>query len=212
MTKAYIIEFAKSCNFEMDKEVKDLSGNTFFSLRHITTETDLIAIYRDQKDGNFYLLGLYKSDKANQLMERFKNSKWNSHFKAEKEENNMFKDIYSKYKTKIDAALEDYINELQDEYRELSNEDCIEITNTYADEIMSINAVYSNFENAAEETARSLGFVNDMNEAYFDFELFENSLRDNENYIELPSGVVVYITRWKHILTGGNKNEMGQQT
>lgn len=34
-----------------------------------------------------------------------------------------------------------------------------------------------------------------MNEAYFDFELFENSLRDNENYIELPSGVVVYITR-----------------
>ena len=107
----------------------------------------------------------------------------------------MFKDIYSKYKTKIDAALEDYINELQDEYRELSIEDCIEITNTYADEIMSINAVYSNFENAAEETARSLGFVNDMNEAYFDFELFENSLRDNENYIELPSGVVVYITR-----------------
>lgn len=75
MTKAYIIEFAKSCNFEMDKEVKDLSGNTFFSLRYITTETDLIAIYRDQKDGNFYLLGLYKSDKANQLMERLKNSK-----------------------------------------------------------------------------------------------------------------------------------------
>lgn len=75
MRKAYIIEFAKSCNFEMDKEVKDLSGNTFFSLRHITAETDLIAIYRDQKDGNFYLLGLYKSDKANQLMERFKNSK-----------------------------------------------------------------------------------------------------------------------------------------
>lgn len=75
MTKAYIIEFAKSCNFEMDKEVKDLSGNTFFSLRHIKTETDLIAIYRDQKDGNFYLLGLYKSDKANKLMERFKNSK-----------------------------------------------------------------------------------------------------------------------------------------
>jgi len=75
MTKAYIIKFAKSCDFEIDKEVKDLSGNTFFSLRYITTETDLIAIYRDQKDGNFYLLGLYKSDKANQLMERFKNSK-----------------------------------------------------------------------------------------------------------------------------------------
>lgn len=75
MTKAYIIEFAKSCNFEMDKEVKDLSGNTFFSLRHTATETDLVAIYRDQKDGNFYLLGLYKPDKANKLMDKFKNSK-----------------------------------------------------------------------------------------------------------------------------------------
>lgn len=107
----------------------------------------------------------------------------------------MFKNIYSKYKTKVDVALEDYINELQDEYRELSNEDCIEIIDTYADEIISINAVYSNFENAAEETARSLGFVNDMNEAYFDFELFENNLRNNENYIELSSGVVIYITR-----------------
>lgn len=75
MTKAYIIKFAKSCNFEMDKEVKDLSGNTFFSLRHVTTETDLVAIYRDQKNGEFYLLGLYKPDKANKLMEIFKNSK-----------------------------------------------------------------------------------------------------------------------------------------
>lgn len=128
---------------------------------------------------------------------------WKAHFKTEKEENNMFKDIYSKYKTKVDAAVEDYINELQDEYRELSNEDCIEITDTYADEIVSINAVYSNFENAAEETARSLGFVNDMNEAYFDFGLFENSLRDNENYIELSSGVVIYITRWKYVSLGG---------
>ncbi len=75
MTKAYIIDFAKSCNFEINKEVKDLSGNTFFSLRHITSETDLVAIYRDQKNGKFYLLGLYKPDKANKLMERFKNSK-----------------------------------------------------------------------------------------------------------------------------------------
>ena len=75
MTKAHIIEFAKSCNFEMDKEVKDLSGNTFFSLQYIKSRKDLIAIYRDQKDGNFYLLGFYNPDKANKLMERFKNSK-----------------------------------------------------------------------------------------------------------------------------------------
>ena len=107
----------------------------------------------------------------------------------------MFKDIYSNYKFKVDEAVEAFINELQDEYRDLSEEDCIEIADTCADEIVSINAVYSSFENAAEDTAKSLGFVNDMNEAYFDFELFENSLRNNENYIELSSGVVIYITR-----------------
>ena len=113
----------------------------------------------------------------------------------------MFKDIYLKYKSKVNEALEDYVNEMQDEYRELSEEDCIEIANTYANESVSINAVYSSFENAAEETARSLGFVNDMNEAYFDFELFENSLRNNENYIELSSGVVIYIMRRKYAST-----------
>lgn len=45
MKKSEILEVARSCNFELNKEVKDLSGNTFFSLRNVTT--DLVPIYRD---------------------------------------------------------------------------------------------------------------------------------------------------------------------
>lgn len=70
MKKSEILEVAKSCNFELDKEVKDLSGNAFFSLKNATT--DLIPIYRDQKNRDFFLMGLYPSEKANRLMEILK--------------------------------------------------------------------------------------------------------------------------------------------
>lgn len=71
MKKSEILEYGKTCNFELDKEVKDLSGNTFFSLRNATT--DLTPIYRDQKDGNFFLMGLYPFGKTDKLMELLKN-------------------------------------------------------------------------------------------------------------------------------------------
>ena len=73
MKKSEILEYGKTCNFELDKEVKDLSGNTFFSLKNATT--DLIPIYRDQKDGNFFLMGLYPSERTNKLMNKIRNSR-----------------------------------------------------------------------------------------------------------------------------------------
>ena len=73
MKKSEILEYGKTCNFELDKEVKDLSGNTFFSLRNATT--DLTPIFRDQRNGNFFLIGMYSSQKANKLMKSFKNSR-----------------------------------------------------------------------------------------------------------------------------------------
>ena len=71
MKKSEILEVARSCNFELNKEVKDLSGNTFFSLQNVTT--DLVPIYRDQKDRDFFLMGLYSAEKANKLMNKWKN-------------------------------------------------------------------------------------------------------------------------------------------
>lgn len=73
MKKSEILECARTCNFELDKEIKDLSGNKFFSLKNETT--DLIFIYRDQKDRDFFLMGLYNSEKAEKLMELLKNKK-----------------------------------------------------------------------------------------------------------------------------------------
>lgn len=73
MKKAEILKYAKECNLELDKEVNNLSGNVFFSLRDTTS--DLTIIYRDQKDGNFFIIGLYPSVKANKLMENVKFSR-----------------------------------------------------------------------------------------------------------------------------------------
>lgn len=71
MTRSEILEYEKTSNFELDKEVKDLSGTTFLSLRNATT--DFIFIFRDQKDGDFFLMGMYPSEKADKLMELIKN-------------------------------------------------------------------------------------------------------------------------------------------
>ena len=57
----------------LEKNIKDLSGNKFFSLKNETT--DLIFIYRDQKDRDFFLMGLYNYEKAEKLMELLKNKK-----------------------------------------------------------------------------------------------------------------------------------------
>nr|DAR75599.1 MAG TPA: hypothetical protein [Caudoviricetes sp.] len=71
MKKSEILEVAKSNKFELDKNAKDLHGNTFFSLKSVTT--NLILIYRDHKDRNFFLMGVYPSEKANKLMENLRN-------------------------------------------------------------------------------------------------------------------------------------------
>mgnify|MGYP004572710641 FL=1 len=70
MKKSEILECGRTCNFRLEKEIKDLSGNTFFSLKNETT--DLMFIYRDQKDGNFYLMGLYPFGKAEKPHGTFK--------------------------------------------------------------------------------------------------------------------------------------------
>ena len=73
MKKQEILKIAKSCNFYQDKELKDLSGNTFVSFHNETT--DLVFIYRDQKDGNFFFIGVFRTDKAKKLMIKCKNSR-----------------------------------------------------------------------------------------------------------------------------------------
>lgn len=73
MKKSEVLEFAKASNFELDKEEVDLSENTFRNVRNVTT--DLVFILRDQKDENFFLMGIYPSVKADKLMGILKDRK-----------------------------------------------------------------------------------------------------------------------------------------
>lgn len=68
MTKSYILEIAELSNFKVEREVKDLAGTHFFTLCNPTT--DLVAMYRDHKDGDYFLMGLYTSESANKMMDR----------------------------------------------------------------------------------------------------------------------------------------------
>ena len=73
MTKAYILEIAELNNFRIDREVKDLAGTHFFTLCNPTT--DLVAMYRDHKDADYFLMGLYPSNSANEMMDRIQKTR-----------------------------------------------------------------------------------------------------------------------------------------
>lgn len=73
MKRVDILEVARSCRFDLYEQVKDLSGNTFFSLRNASA--DFILIYRDQNDGNFFSIGSYSLERAKKLMNKVKNSR-----------------------------------------------------------------------------------------------------------------------------------------
>ena len=41
MKRSDILEVARSCNFDLYEQVKDLSGNTFFSLRNSSADMEI---------------------------------------------------------------------------------------------------------------------------------------------------------------------------
>lgn len=106
----------------------------------------------------------------------------------------MFSDLYKKYINQKTALKNIIIGEIQDDY-DLSDEECCELLDEYGNEIQSINAVYEDYSTAAIETAYSLGLVSKENEEYFNFEKLEEDLFVNDNFIQLKSGKVVYITQ-----------------
>lgn len=56
--------------FVFCREINDLSDNTFCAFKHETD--DSVAMYEDQKDGNFVMIGLYTYSKAMKLMNKMK--------------------------------------------------------------------------------------------------------------------------------------------
>ena len=73
MKREEMINIAKSNNYELCREVVDLSGNIFCMF--FNKCVDLVFIYIDQKDGDFFMIGLYPYSKAMRLMDRFEVSR-----------------------------------------------------------------------------------------------------------------------------------------
>ena len=68
MKKADVLRIGKISNFVFNKELQDLTGTRFLVLHYASTDT--IAIFRDQKDNDFFLLGLYNSEAANKFLNK----------------------------------------------------------------------------------------------------------------------------------------------
>lgn len=107
----------------------------------------------------------------------------------------MFCDEYLKFQETIDNAEQEFYGYVISEFPNLSEDDVSILVSDHGYEIKDINAVFDNMDDAAESEARSLGYLTDDNERYFDLGRFKEDLKEDENYIELPSGAVVYIVR-----------------
>lgn len=107
----------------------------------------------------------------------------------------MFEEKYNEYREALDKALQEMIDYLQEEYRCLSDDDCAEIIKKYGHDIGEIKAAYMSIDDAAGGEAYSLGFVTDESEKYFNWDAFIDDLKENDNYIILSSGAVVYVSR-----------------
>ena len=90
---------------------------------------------------------------------------------------------------------QEQVEELQDKYG-LSEEDCQYLIDNYCGRKEGADivcAIYKDWGECAYETALSLGYVDRNNDRYFNYDLFEDDLRDDSNYLELPSGKIAYL-------------------
>jgi len=83
---------------------------------------------------------------------------------------------------------------LKDEYS-LDDEDIDIIFNNYGLDYRDravVGMVFNDIDDASEQKAESLGYVTKKNERYFDYQKFGEDLLEGEQYLELPSGRIVY--------------------
>lgn len=107
----------------------------------------------------------------------------------------MFEDKYREYQEELDKALQEMVDFLQEDYSCLDDDDCTEIIEEHGHEIEDIKGAYTSMVDAVRFEAYGLGYVTDVSEEYFNWEAFQEDSKENENYIELSSGVVIYVSR-----------------
>lgn len=84
---------------------------------------------------------------------------------------------------------------LQNEYN-LSDEDIDYIFDNYGLDYRDrgvVSVVFDDIETAAEEEAEQLGYVTKENERYFDYNKFGEDMLEDEQYLELNDGRIVYM-------------------
>lgn len=107
----------------------------------------------------------------------------------------MFKEDFELYEGACDKARGELVFSMQEEFDNLSEDDCVDIIENYACEIRDIKAVYLSWEEAATETAKSLGVLTSENERYFDIDTYIEDLKVSEYFIELDTNTVIYVEK-----------------
>jgi hypothetical protein len=111
-----------------------------------------------------------------------------------------FTEIIGKLKSDENNRLFEHIIVDEKEFIEhqynIDNEDVEYIFNNYGLNYQDrgvIGHIFDDIEEASQEEAEQLGFVNESNRKYFDYEKFGEDLLQGEQYLELPSGKIVYL-------------------
>lgn len=84
---------------------------------------------------------------------------------------------------------------VKNEY-DLTNEDVELIFNEYELDYQDrgiVGMVFNDIEEASREEAMQLGYLDTINERYFNYEVLEKDMLESEQYLELPSGKIACV-------------------
>jgi hypothetical protein len=108
--------------------------------------------------------------------------------------------ILNKLKSIGNTALFEMIKEEEAQYLiekyGLSYEDVKYIFDNYGLDYRDravVGTIFEDIDEASREEAESMGYVNKQNERYFDYDKFGSDLLENDSYLELPDGRIVYL-------------------
>jgi len=114
---------------------------------------------------------------------------------------NSIQSVYNKLLSGENAKLFDKIRQGEIEFlkneHNLTDEDIENIFDNYGQDYRDravVGYVFNSVEDAAEEEASSLGYVNESNERYFDYKKFGEDLMEGEQYLELEDGRVATLS------------------
>jgi len=116
-------------------------------------------------------------------------------------------ELYNNIKSILDKLLtkenEELFNKVIEEEKEwlkenyaLNDDDIFDIYDVYTLDFKDrdiVHYVYNNIDECSQKEAESLGYANESNSRWFDFELFGSELLEEEHFLELNNGQIVLL-------------------